>query len=137
MLEKLKIIDSSSVLAGPSVATFFAELGADVVKVEHPKHADVTRSWKLPSEDEASDISAYFSSVNYKKEYIKLDLKKASDRSSFLKLIESADILVTNFKNGDVEKFGIEDKVLFEINPRLIHGKINGYGAESDRVAYD
>lgn len=137
MLKNLKIIDASSVLAGPSVATFFAELGADVIKIEHPKHADVTRSWKLPSENETSDISAYFSSVNYKKKYIKLDLKKSSDKSSFLKLIETADILVTNFKKGDVEKFGIEDNVLFEINPRLIHGKINGYGSESDRVAYD
>ena len=60
MLKNLKIIDASSVLAGPSVATFFAELGAEVIKIEHPKHADVTRSWKLPSEDESSTISAYF-----------------------------------------------------------------------------
>lgn len=137
MLKNLKIVDASSVLAGPSVATFFAELGAEVVKIEHPKHADVTRSWKLPSEDESSNISAYFSSVNYKKKYIKLDLKQIDDKNSFLKLIETADILVTNFKKGDVEKFGITDDVLFKINPRLIHGKINGYGSKSDRVAYD
>lgn len=137
MLEKLKIIDASSVLAGPSVATFLAELGAEVVKIEHPKHADVTRSWKLPSEDESTKVSAYFSSINYKKDYIKLDFKQLEDRNAFLKLVESADILITNFKKGDVEKFGIEDDILFRINPRLIHGKINGYGSESDRVAYD
>lgn len=137
MLKNLKIIDASSVLAGPSVATFFAELGAEVIKIEHPKNADVTRSWKLPSEDESSEISAYFSSINYKKNYKKLDLKQVDDRNIFLELIKTADILITNFKKGDAAKFGIEDEVLFQINPRLIHGKINGYGSESDRVAYD
>lgn len=137
MLNELKIIDASSVLAGPSVATFFAELGAQVTKIEHPKNADVTRSWKLPSEDESSEVSAYFSSINYKKKYIKLDLKQVDDRNTFLQLIEKADILITNFKKDDVDKFGITDEVLFNINQRLIHGKINGYGSESDRVAYD
>jgi len=137
MLTNLKIIDASTVLAGPSVATFFAELGAEVIKIEHPKHPDVTRSWKLPSEDETSEVSAYFSSINYKKSYQKLDLKSKGDRNAFLKLTASADILITNFKKGDVEKFGIEDELLFKNNPRLIHGKINGYGTESDRVAYD
>jgi len=137
MLNDLKIIDASSVLAGPSVATFFAELGAEVTKIEHPKNADVTRSWKLPSEDESSEISAYFSSINYKKNYKKLDLKQVDDRNTFLQLIETADVLITNFKKGDATKFGIEDEILFQINPRLIHGKINGYGTESDRVAYD
>ncbi|MEJ6757596.1 MAG: CoA transferase, partial [Crocinitomicaceae bacterium] len=74
VLDNLKVIDASSVLAGPSVATFLAELGADVIKVEHPAYGDVTRSWKLPTEDKSSSVSAYFSSVNYNKEYIKLNL---------------------------------------------------------------
>ena len=67
MLKGLKVIDLSTVLAGPSVGTFFAELGAEVIKIEHPKLGDVTRSWKLPTEDSAANISAYFSSINYKK----------------------------------------------------------------------
>ncbi len=137
MLNTLKIIDASSVLAGPSVATFFAELGAEVIKIEHPKHPDVTRSWKLPSEDSNSAVSAYFSSINYKKTYQKLNLKSEEDRNAFLKLTKSADILITNFKKGDTDKFGIKDELLLQNNPRLIHGKINGYGSESDRVAYD
>jgi crotonobetainyl-CoA:carnitine CoA-transferase CaiB-like acyl-CoA transferase len=66
----LKVIDLSSVLAGPSVGTFFAELGAHVLKIEHPKNADVTRSWKLASEDASESVSAYFSAVNYKKDYL-------------------------------------------------------------------
>lgn len=136
-LKGIRVIDASSVLAGPSVGTFFAELGAEVLKIEHPTHPDVTRSWKLPSEDTNSPVSAYFSSINYLKEYILLNLKKADDRQSFLKHIETADILITNFKLGDAEKFGIEDEKLLALNPRLIIGKINGYGAEDNRVAYD
>lgn len=133
----LKVVDASTVLAGPSVGTFFAELGAEVIKIEHPKHSDVTRSWKLPSENKDSKISAYFSSINYKKKYRFLDLKSEDDKQSFLKEIESADILLMNFKMGDQEKFGLSDAILQETNPKLIIGKINGYGNESDRVAYD
>ncbi len=137
MLTGLTVIDASTVLAGPSVGTFFAELGANVTKIEHPKHPDVTRSWKLATEDSTASVSAYFASINYKKDYIQLDLMLESDRNQFLELIKTADILITNFKKGDAAKFGIEDELLFQINPRLIHGKINGYGDESDRVAYD
>lgn len=135
MLSDLKIIDVSTVLAGPSVGTFFAELGARVIKVENPAIPDVTRSWKLPSEDRNSKISAYFSSINYQKEYVSLNLKE--ERSRFLELIEDADILISNFKAGDEEKFGISDNELRKINPKLICGKINGFGSKSDRVAYD
>lgn len=137
MISKLKIIDASTVLAGPSVATFFAELGAEVIKVENPKSLDVTRTWKLKSEDELSDVSAYFSSVNYKKSYLKLNLKQDIDKSKFIDLIRNADILITNFKKGDAVKFGLEDNYLFQLNPKLIHGKISGFGLDSDRVAYD
>lgn len=137
MLNHLTVIDCSTVLAGPSVGTFFAELGANVIKIEHPEIPDVTRSWKLPSEDSSDPVSAYFSSVNYGKEYRTLNLSQPDDRLALLKLLESADIFLSNFKFGDAEKFGIEDNVLLEHNPKLIIGKISGFGAESDRVAYD
>lgn len=137
MFSKLKVIDLSTVLAGPSVCTFFAELGAEVIKVENPNIPDTTRSWKLASEDKTSSISAYFSSVNYKKNYLKLDLKNQENRQQLLDLLSDADIVVSNFKKGDVEKFQLTDSILHELNPRLIHGKITGYGSDSDRVAYD
>lgn len=137
ILENIKIIDLSTVLAGPSVGTFFAELGADVIKLEHPKFGDVTRTWKLPKEDSNSNISAYFSSINYKKKYGKIDLKSDSDRDKLLSLIKESDIILSNFKNGDAEKFGISDELLLKLNPKIIIGKINGYGEDSDRVAYD
>jgi len=137
MFSKLIIVDTSTVLAGPSVGTFFAELGATVIKVENASSYDVTRTWKLPSEDKNSPISAYFSSVNYGKKYIQLNLKDAHDLKQFKELIKVADILISNFKNGDEEKLGITDTTLRNCNPGLIIGKINGFGKDSDRVAYD
>ncbi|MFN5911802.1 MAG: CaiB/BaiF CoA transferase family protein [Bacteroidota bacterium] len=137
MLSHIKVIDASTVLAGPSVGTFFAELGAQVIKVENPLVPDVTRSWKLPVEDSNSTVSAYFSSINYKKEYLQIDLRTEDGRSSFLALTSDADILISNFKSGDEEKFRITDAILRKHNPKLICGKISGFGSESDRVAYD
>lgn len=137
MFEDLLVVDLSTVLAGPSVATFFAELGAKVIKVENKKGYDVTRSWKLPNENKESIISAYFSSVNYKKQYIQLNLRTEEDHQDFLQLIKVADILIMNFKHGDQEKLGLEESVLRKCNPGLIIGKISGFGKESDRVAYD
>jgi len=136
-LKGIKVIDASTVLAGPSVGMYFAELGAEVVKVEHPIHKDVTRSWKLPSEEKDSNISAYFASINYGKEYVTLDLKDAGDRSTFSDFLVEADILLMNFKRSDYEKFGLTDDHLTSEYPDLIVGKISGYGTESDRVAYD
>ena len=137
MFKGLKVIDLSTVLAGPSVGTFFAELGADVIKLEHPDFGDVTRSWKLPIEKTDSNISAYFLSVNYGKKYGTINLKIEAERDRFLEEIRDTDILISNFKKGDATKFGIEDEVLFALNPKLIHGKITGYGEDSNRVAFD
>ncbi len=137
LFSNLKVIDVSTVLAGPSVATFFAELGAEVIKVENKKTPDVTRSWKLPNEDKTSTVSAYFSSINYRKKYLSFDFKNGQDYDAFIDLIRDADILISNFKFGDEEKLKLSDTILRELNPNLIIGKINGFGEESDRVAYD
>lgn len=137
MFEHLIIIDLSSVLAGPSVATFFAELGAKVIKVEHPVNGDVTRSWKLKTEPAEAPLGAYYASVNYKKEIRRLDLTSPNDRWVLLGLLKDADILITNFKQGDAEKFGLERSSLLEINPRLIEGRIIGYSSQPARIAYD
>lgn len=136
-LSKLKVVDLSTVLAEPSVGSFFTELGADVTKIEHPIHQDVTRSWKLTSEDQDSPISAYFSSINYKKKYLFLDFLKETDRKELFKIVEEADVLLMNFKRSSQEKLKITDEVLLRINPALIIGKISGYGEKSSRVAYD
>lgn len=137
IFKNLKVIDLSTVLAGPSVGTFFSELGAEVIKVEHPIYPDVTRSWKLPGENQESSVSAYFSSINYLKSYQQLNLKIEKDRAQLLEEVKTADIILMNFKLGDQEKLKITDQILRKANPELIIGKINGFGAKSDRVAYD
>lgn len=137
LFKDLFIIDLSTVLAGPSVGTFFAELGAKVIKVENPKHLDVTRSWKLPIEDQKLTTSAYFSSVNFKKEYQYIDYETESGRKEVLDLMRQADIVLMNFKLGLQEKLNLEDETLRQVNPSLIIGKVNGFGTQSDRVAYD
>ena len=136
-IKELKVVELSTVLAGPSVGMFFAELGSKVIKVEHPKNPDVTRTWKLPREDQNSPISAYFCSVNYGKNYLSLNLMDETDSVILMELLKDADVLLTNFKRGDDQKFGLETKKLHALNPRLIVGKISGFGEESDRVAYD
>lgn len=137
MLNNLFIIDLSTVLAGPSVATFFAELGASVLKIEHPKHGDVTNSWRLNSTADKGPQSAYYSSVNFKKEVIKLNLTLDTDYEQFKVLLKNVDILLQNFKTGDDVKLKVTPEELWQIKPDLIIGKISGFGSESDRIAYD
>ena len=72
MFENLKVVELASVLAGPLVGTFFAELGARVLKIEHPIYGDVTNTWRLTNEQDTKIQSAYYSSVNYQKEKLKL-----------------------------------------------------------------
>lgn len=137
VFQNLKVIDLSTVLAGPSVGSFFGELGAEVLKIENPRHPDITRSWKLPDEDAEAPISAYFSSVNYKKKYLDLDYETEEGKKQLLSHIEEADIVLMNFKYGLQDKLGLSDEVLRKNNPQLIIGKISGFGDKSDRVAYD
>jgi len=134
----LKVIEIASVLAGPSVGMFFSEMGSDVVKIENKKSkGDVTRSWKLPSEDKDATVSAYFCAVNYKKSYQHLDLTDSEDLLSVKAQINKADVVILNFKKGDDLKFGLDYESLSKDNPRLIYGTINGFGEDSERVAYD
>ena len=137
-LSNLKVIEIAQVLAGPAVGMFFAEKGAKVIKVENPKQGgDVTRSWKLPSEDPNSNTSAYFGSINWNKEHIFLDLTDASDRQKLNELIKDADIVLTNFKDGDSKKFNLDFESIKQLNPSIILGEISAYGEKSKRLAFD
>ena len=131
LFNQLRVLDLSSVLAGPSVAMFFAELGATVTKIENPRiGGDASRKWKLPMEDPASRVSAYFASINYLKTYRWLDLGDNATRPELESLISASDIVITNFKKGDEEKFNLAMTDLQAINPRIIHGKIKGYDSQ-------
>lgn len=134
----LKVVELASVLAGPAVGSFFAELGAEVLKVENKTTGgDVTRSWRLATESKENPVSSYYSAVNYGKKVLLLNLKDKGDKQLVLEEIKSADILITNFKKGDDVKFGFDYESIKSINPQLIYAAINGYGEESEKVAFD
>lgn len=138
MLNDLVVVELASVLAGPAVGMFFAELGASVVKVEHAETGgDVTRSWKLPEESPDSDISAYFSAVNWGKTSVSANLSTEQGKAVVLDLLASADIVIVSFKPGDERRFGLDYDTLHRAFPRLIYAHITGYGTESTRTGYD
>lgn len=138
MFQHLKIIELASVLAGPAAGMFFAELGAKVIKIENPKtKGDVTRHWKLNTENADNPYSAYYASVNYNKEIIFEDISSAEGYLKVIELIKDSDVVISNFKPGDAEKFNLTAKELHHINPQLIYASITGFGANDSRTAFD
>ncbi len=138
MFENLKVVELASVLAGPAVGMFLAELGATVIKVENKvTGGDVTRSWKLPTEDEDTDISSYFSSVNWGKKSIAIDATQDGGRQVIYELVKKADIVIASYKPGDDIKLRLDYNTLSYINPRLIYGHVTGYGKDDQRAGYD
>jgi crotonobetainyl-CoA:carnitine CoA-transferase CaiB-like acyl-CoA transferase len=138
LFSQLTVVELAGVLAGPSVGHFFAELGARVIKIENPKTGgDVTRSWKLKSEDGAADTSAYFWSVNAFKEFLCLDLENKRELEKLYDLLKTADIVITNYKKGDPEKLEVDYETIKNINPGIIYASISGFGEDSPRTAYD
>jgi crotonobetainyl-CoA:carnitine CoA-transferase CaiB-like acyl-CoA transferase len=136
-LKALKVVELAQVLAGPAVGMFFAELGAEVVKVENIlTGGDLTRKWKVAGEDPSTPLSAYYHTVNWHKKVLMMNLSEEKDQFALHVLLKDADILLVNFKAGDAEKFGLVSSVLRDRYPRLIIGEIIGY-VDSDRVAYD
>jgi len=138
-LAGLRVLELASVLAGPSVAQFFAELGADVVKVENKStRGDVTRGWRLPGEEVPSGaITAYFSGCNLGKRSIALNAKEPRGRDICRRLAAASDVVVASYKPGDDEKLGLDAKTLRSEHPRLIYAQITGYGLDDPRVGYD
>jgi crotonobetainyl-CoA:carnitine CoA-transferase CaiB-like acyl-CoA transferase len=137
MFESLKVLELASVLAGPGVGQFFAELGAEVIKVENIQTGgDVTRTWKGAGE-KTDDRSAYFAAVNWGKKSVALDLHQPADREIIYELIKDTDVVIASYKPGDAEKLGVDYKTLSAVNPRLIYGQITGYGNDNARVGYD
>lgn len=137
MFRDIKVIELASVLAGPSVGQFFAELGADVIKIENLKtFGDVTRSWK-GSGEQTDERSAYFCSVNWGKRSLAVDLTKKEGREIIHELVTEADIVISSYKPGDAEKLEMDYDTLSKLNSKLIYGQITGYGSDNPRVGYD
>ena len=136
-LKGITVLELASVLAGPGVGQFFAELGANVIKVENLRTGgDVTRTWKSSGEA-TDDRSAYFCSVNWGKRSIAVDLTQSEGQELVQKLAAKSEIVIASFKPGDSEKLQVDYRTLSSFNPRLIYGQITGYGSENSRVGYD
>lgn len=131
----LRVIELATVLAGPSVGQFLAELGADVLKIE-PPHGDVTRRWTLAEEDPATSRPAYFASVNWGKRAATLDLREDDGRAELHRLAAEADIVLTSFRPGTDAALGADAETLRALNPRLIVARLVGY-ADDNRPGYD
>jgi crotonobetainyl-CoA:carnitine CoA-transferase CaiB-like acyl-CoA transferase len=135
-LEGVRVLDLSRVLAGPYATMVLGDLGADVLKIEHPERGDDTRHWGPPF---AGGESAYFLSVNRNKRSIGMDLKDQEGLERVKKLAAEADVLIENWRRGALEKLGLGYKALREENPDLIYCSITGFGPgpDEDRPGYD
>ena len=138
----LRVLELASVLAGPQVGQFFAELGAEVLKIESPA-GDVTRTWKTsaetaaPSALEEAPVSAYFAASNWGKSSLVLDLTKPAGQTTLHRLAVQADIVLASYKPGDAEKLRADYATLSAENPRLLYGHLTGYGPDNARAGYD
>ena len=137
-LDGIKVVDLSRILAGPYCTQYLGEMGADVVKVEPPL-GDDTRGWGPPFVGE-SDEAVYYLAANRNKRGIVLDLKSERGQKAARRLVAGADVLVENFRPGTLERWGLGYASLAELNPRLIHVSITGFGQTGryrDRAGYD
>ncbi len=137
-LKGIKVLELASVLAGPSVGMFFAELGATVLKVENvTTEGDVTRKWKLPKEPSDSDISGYFSCVNWGKASFAVNLCEQEGLDIIYRLAEQCDIVLVSYKPGAAEKLKVDYPTLKKYNEKLIYSHITGYGLKNPRAGFD
>ena len=136
-LTGLRVIDLSRVLAGPLCTQTLGDLGAEVIKVERPGEGDDTRNWGPPY---AGPLSAYFIGVNRNKRSLALDLSRPEGRAVLDRLIRSGDVLVDNFKQGTLARWGFDD-AWFDANAAaVIRCSITGYGStgpKSEMPGYD
>ncbi|HEU4880125.1 MAG TPA: CoA transferase [Gemmatimonadaceae bacterium] len=135
MLNSIKVLDLSRVLAGPLATMTLGDLGASIIKVERPGSGDDTRGWGPPFDDRGE--SAYYLSVNRNKKSIALDLNDATDRDIIARLAAGSDVVVDNFRVGTLESRGIDPDAILESNPRLIWCTITGFGESNPRAGYD
>lgn len=130
MLNGIKVLDLSRVLAGPYCTQMLGDLGADVWKIESPR-GDETRAWGPPY---LQGESTYFLSVNRNKRSLVVDLKNPAGVALIRDLAAKADVLVENFKTGDLQRYGLGYDQLKDANPRLIYTSITGFGHTGPRA---
>ncbi|HEX7436472.1 MAG TPA: CaiB/BaiF CoA-transferase family protein [Caldimonas sp.] len=143
-LSGLTVIDVTRVVAGPYCAMMLADLGATVIKVEHPSDPDYVRDFppRLGATDAgaAAGGSGYFAQYNRHKLGVSLDLKHADGKALFIDMVRKADVVIENFRPGTMDKLGLGYEALRRANPRLIYTAISGFGQtgpNSRRPSFD
>jgi formyl-CoA transferase/CoA:oxalate CoA-transferase len=131
-LAGLTVLDLTRVLSGPYCTMQLADMGARVIKIEHPDGGDDTRHWGPPF---LNGESTYFLSINRNKESVTLDLKTARGRGVLDRLLSCADVLVENFRPGTLARQGLDYTSLSAVHPRLIYASLSGYGHTGPRAA--
>lgn len=135
-LDGVKVLDLTRVLAGPYCGMIFADMGAEVIKLEVPEKGDDSRKY-VP---QVNGESAYYMNLNRNKKGITLNLKSEKGKQIFLELVKKVDILIENFRPGTMKKLGLGYDELKKVNPALVYGCVSGfgqYGPYSDRPGYD
>jgi len=125
-LSDIRVLDISTVLAGPNCARYFADFGADVIKVERSDTGDSLRgmAWRDPRDGSG----LWWKLVNRNKRNIALDLKDPDDRELFLRLLDDANVLVENFRPGTLERLDLHPDALIARNPKLVVVRVSGFG---------
>lgn len=132
-LADLRVIDLSRVLAGPLCTQTLGDLGAEVIKVERPGEGDDTRNWGPPY---AGPLSAYFLGVNRNKRSVTLDLSRPEGREVLARMIRGGDVLVENFKQGALDRWGFDDQWFETNSPGMIRCSITGYGSTGPKTEF-
>ena len=133
-LDGVKILEIANYVSGPFAGVLLSDLGADVIKIEEPKHGDPFRGWG------PAEYSATFGSVNRNKKSVALDLKSKEGVAAALRLADEADVLIENFRVGTLDRLGLGYETLAKRNPRLIYCSITAFGATgpyAGRAGYD
>ena len=134
-LQDITVLDLTQWEAGPTATQLMGFLGANVIKIEPPKVGDPARRFSgVPLEGDVD--SFYFITLNANKKSITLDLDKARGREIFKEMVKKGDVVVENFEAGTMEKWGLNYDVLKEINPKLIYGRVSGYGSYGPYADY-
>jgi crotonobetainyl-CoA:carnitine CoA-transferase CaiB-like acyl-CoA transferase len=143
-LDGIRVFDLSRILAGPTCTQLLGDLGADVIKIERPGAGDDTRKWGPPyiktKDGKDTKESAYYLSSNRNKRSLAIDISQKAGQELARRLIAKCDIMVENFKVGDMAKYGLAYKDLAKENPRLIYCSISGFGQTgpyAPRAGYD
>ena len=143
-LSHIRVLDLSRVLAAPWTGQNLADLGAEVIKVERPKSGDDSRAygppWLKDRDGKETKESAYFASANRGKKSITINLSKPEGQQLVRDLAAQCDVLLENYKYGDLERYGLGWNDLKKINPRLIYCSVTGFGQTGpyrERPGYD